>query len=76
MNLKKVKMINRLLGKAKELLKDEPTIEFLDLLNEDELPTNSDAVLIMSQFIAAINKFHSDHYHLNGWDIDGGGDWD
>ena len=76
LNLNKVKTINRLLEKAKELLKNEPTDEFLDLLNEDDLPSNSDAVLTMSQFIAAMNKFHSDHYHLNGWDIDGGGDWD
>lgn len=76
LNLNKVKTINRLLEKAKELLKNEPTNEFLDLLNEDDLPSNSDAVLTMSQFIAAMNKFHSDHYHLNGWDIDGGGDWD
>lgn len=76
LNLNKVKTINRLLEKAKELLKNEPTNEFLDLLNEDDLPSNSDAVLTMSQFIAAMNKFHTDHYHLNGWDIDGGGDWD
>lgn len=76
LNLNKVKTINRLLEKAKELLKNEPTIEFLDLLNEDDLPSNSDAVLTMSQFIAAMNKFHSDHYHVNSWDIDGGGDWD
>lgn len=76
LNIKKVKMINRLLEKAKVILKDEPTVEFLELLDEDELPTNSDAVLIMSQFISAMNKFRSDHYHLNGWDIDGGGEWD
>ncbi len=76
LNLNKVKTINRLLEKAKELLKEEPTIDFLDLLNEDDLPTNSDAVLTMSQYIAAMNKFHSDHYHINSWDIDGGGDWD
>ena len=76
LNLKKVKMINRLLEKAKEVLKNEPTVEFLDMLDEDDLPSNSDAVLTMSQFISAMNKFRSDHYHLNGWDIDGGGEWD
>lgn len=76
LNLKKVKMINRLLEKAKEVLKNEPTVDFLDMLDEDELPSNSDAVLTMSQFISAMNKFHNDHYHLNGWDIDGGGEWD
>ena len=63
LNIKKVKMINRLLGKAKVVLKDEPTVEYLELLDEDELPTNSDAVLIMSQFISAMNKFYEDHYH-------------
>lgn len=76
LNLKKVKMINRLLEKAKVVLKNEPTVEFLDMLDEDDLPSNSDAVLTMSQFISAMKKFQSDHYHLNGWDIDGGGEWD
>lgn len=76
LNLKKVKMINRLLEKAKEVLKNEPTVDFLDMLDEDDLPSNSDAVLTMSQFITAMNKFYNDHYHINGWDIDGNGEWD
>lgn len=75
LNIKKVKMINRLLEKAKEILKDEPTVEYLELLDEDELPTNSDAVLIMSQFISAMNKFHEDHYqyenNMFSWDNEG-----
>lgn len=75
LNIKKVKMINRLLEKAKEILKDEPTVEYLELLDEDELPSNSDAVLIMSQFISAMNKFHEDHYHYENnmlsWDNEG-----
>ena len=75
LNLKKVKVINRLLEKAKEILKDEPTIDYLELLDEDDLPSNSDAVLIMSQFISAMDKFHSDHYHYENsmlsWDNEG-----
>lgn len=75
LNIKKVKMINRLLEKAKEILKDEPTVDYLELLDEDELPTNSDAVLTMSQFISAMNKFHDDHYHyennMHSWDNEG-----
>ena len=74
LNLKKVKMINRLLEKAKVVLKNEPTIDFLDMLDEDDLPSNSDAVLIMSQFIAAMNKFRSDHYHSYNWGIDDNGE--
>jgi hypothetical protein len=75
LNVKKVKMINRLLEKAKEILKDEPTVDFLEILDENELPTNSDAVLIMSQFISAMDKFHDDHYHYENnmlsWDNEG-----
>ena len=76
LNLKKVKMINRLLEKAKVVLENEPTVDFLDMLDEDDLPTNSDAVLTMSQYISAMDKFRDDHFHLNKWDIDGGGEWD
>jgi len=76
LNLKKVKMINRLLEKAKVVLENEPTVDFLDMLDEDDLPTNSDAVLTMSQYISAMEKFHSDHFHSNSWEIDGGGEWD
>jgi len=76
LNLKKVKKINRLLEKAKVVLKCEPTVEYLDMLDEDDLPSNSDAVLTMSQFISAMRKFRKDHYHSNEWDFDLGGDWD
>ena len=76
LNLTKVKMINRLLEKAKEVLKSEPTVDFLDMLEEDNLPSNSDAVLTMSQFISAMDKFRRDHYHSHQWDLDFGGEWD
>lgn len=76
LNIKKVKMINRLLEKAKVVLENEPTVVFLDMLDEDDLPTNSDAVLTMSLYISAMDKFHGDHFHSNTWDIDGGGEWD
>lgn len=76
MNLNKVKMVNRLLVKAKEVLKNEASNEYLDLLEEDDLPSISDAVLIVSQYISALDKFHSDHYHYDddlglGWDNSG-----
>lgn len=40
----------------------------------DELPSNSDAVLAMSQYMSALHKFYSDHYHIDGWDLEG--EWD
>ncbi|PZX52525.1 hypothetical protein [Algoriphagus chordae] len=57
LNKLKIKMINRVLDQLKEILKNQPTIEFLDLLDEDGLPTNSDAVLILGQFRAAMDQF-------------------
>jgi hypothetical protein len=60
----KVKMTNRILSKVKLILKDDPTLEFLDLLDEESLPTNSDAVLIISQFKAAMEQYKAKHY---GW---------
>lgn len=75
LNIGKVKMINRLLLKAKDILKKEPTNEYLDILDEEELPTNSDAVLIVSQFISALSTFKVAHRIIEGfskvWDNPG-----
>ncbi|MBP5540232.1 MAG: hypothetical protein J6X88_01155 [Bacteroidales bacterium] len=76
LNVKKVKMINRLLEKAKDVLKSESSYDFLDVLDENELPSNSDVVLIMSQYISAMNSFRHDHYRNSTWDVDLGGSWD
>lgn len=57
LNTFKVKNVNRLLVKVKEGLKNEPTIDFLDLLDEESLPTNSDAILIIGQFKASMDRF-------------------
>lgn len=66
LNELKVKMTNRVLAKVKSILNDEPTLEFLDLLDEDVFPTNSDAVLIISQFRAAMLQFKDKYYGWNG----------
>ncbi len=66
LNELKVKMTNRVLNKVKSILKDDPTVEFLDLLDEEVFPTNSDAVLIISQFKAAMQQFKDKHYGWNG----------
>jgi len=60
----KVKMANRILAKVKTILNDDPTVEFLDLLDEVSLPTNSDGVLIIAQFEAAMEQYKAKHY---GW---------
>jgi len=63
LNLTKVRMINRVLKPLKEdLLAHVPASLFLDLLDEDALPNNSDAVLIISQYEAAIKEFKKEYY--------------
>lgn len=75
LNLNKVKIINKLFDKVLILLKDEPTIEFLQKLDEDDLPTNSDAVLILSQSLSAMDQFHSKYFHSDEWEAFCTGKW-
>lgn len=59
LNKFKVANINRVLEKIKELLKDEPTIEFLELLNGETLPSYSDAILIIGQYSASMTTYRN-----------------
>ena len=65
LNKGKIKIVNRLLSKCSDILKDEPSYEFLDLLNEDDVPQNSDVVLILSQWKAGMEQFHGTYYRVN-----------
>lgn len=62
LNKVKVTMINRILRQIKGLLRDQPTAEFIDLLDEDTLPSNSDAVLVLSQYQSAMKQFLNRYY--------------
>lgn len=53
----KVKNVNRVLMELKNFLKEEPTSPFLDLLDSDSLPSNSDAILIIGQFKASMDNY-------------------
>lgn len=61
----KIKSVNRILEPIKKLLKEEDAYPFLDILDMDDVPTNSDVVLILSQYIEAMNIFHSKYYSYN-----------
>jgi hypothetical protein len=54
---RKVQIVNRLLKDVLDLLEGEPTRAYLDMLDEDDLPQNSDVILILSQAVAAMNAF-------------------
>jgi hypothetical protein len=61
----KIKMVNRLLERIRFILSDEKSINFLDLLDEDDVPQSSDVTLILSQYVAAMSAFRHKYY---GWD--------
>ena len=62
LNKRKVEIVNRLLHDVLEILEGEFTRAFLDLLDEDDLPQNSDVVLILSQVVAAMEAFQAKYY--------------
>lgn len=65
LNKLKVKMINRILTQVKDFLTSDPNIEFLELLDDETLPSNSDTVLIIGQFRAILNQFQSRFFHYD-----------
>jgi hypothetical protein len=66
LNKFKVKTINKKLAQVLEILRSEPTHEFLELLDEDTFPSNSDAVLMISQFLKALDQFRQRYYQNDG----------
>ncbi len=60
LNKMKIKMVNRVLEPLNDFLKNESSHKFLDILIEDEMPTNSDVVLIISQYEAAIEIYEGE----------------
>ena|SRR5690554_6401508 len=61
----KISIANRLLLKVREVLDGEASVDFLDLLDEDDVPHSSDVTLILSQYVAAMKGFKEKFY---GWD--------
>jgi hypothetical protein len=73
LSLGKVKVVNRVLSPILELLDGEPTRAFLDMLDDDELPQNSDVVLMLGQVQAAMTSFRGRYYDSRtGWHVQEG----
>jgi len=68
LNKFKVKNINRVLEQVKDLMKNEPTNDFLDLLDEESLPSNSDCILIIGQFNSSMKQFRFKYREWTGID--------
>jgi hypothetical protein len=69
-NTLKIKMLNRLLSELSTVIENDPSYAFVDMLDEETLPQNSDAVLILSQWQAALAQYKERHY---GYDSSRGG---
>ncbi len=67
LNKLKIGMINKVLERVKKLLATDPAIKFLELLDDETLPSNSDAVFIIAQYDAAMEQYKDKHY---GYDND------
>lgn len=61
-NKGKIGIVNRLLKEILTILEEEPQRKFLDLLEEDNIPQNSDVVLVLSQYCAAMDQFREKYY--------------
>ncbi len=61
LNKFKLKFINATLAKLNSLLKDDRPFGDFQLFDVDDLPTNSDVVLILSQYTAATRRFRKEH---------------
>lgn len=57
----KIKILNRILSDVREIVSGEDTVNYLDPLDEQDLPQNSDAVLVLGQYRAALATFKGDH---------------
>jgi hypothetical protein len=68
LNLSKIKMINELLQSVFSILDDEPSRRLLAQLDEVSLPSNSDAVFMLAQVVAAMDRFHTRfNYYADGF---------
>lgn len=76
----RIEIVNRLLTDTKTLLADEPTAQYLPTMDEATIPQNADALIILGQFMAAMDQFRKkytyfdDDEELTFWRIRGGSD--
>lgn len=69
LNSFKLKLINKVIVDANSLLKAsyKPFDEF-DIFKEEELPTNSDVVFIISQYLGCFEKYKMDNVEYSNFE--------
>ncbi len=68
LNEKKVKNLNRILKDIKDILINEPTASYMDVLDEEMLPSYSDVVLSMSQYRSALEHYRKKYRRYHDFD--------
>jgi len=66
----KVKIVNRLLVRIRDVLEMDAALAFLDVLDSDDVPQASDVTLMLSQYVATMVAFKERHYGWNGEERD------
>lgn len=65
-NALKIKLLNRLLMELGNILANDPSREFVELIDDETLPQNSDVVLLLSQWKSALEQYRKVHYGFDG----------
>jgi hypothetical protein len=68
LNKFKLKFINATVSKLNSLLKDDRPFADFKQFDVDDLPSNSDVVVILSQYTAAVHRFRLDNTTDGGED--------
>src|SRR4029453_6105683 len=74
-NKYKLGVVNSVLRRTNTFLAGEMALEGFEQFSEDAVPTNSDVLLVLSQYLSFLEKMRSDNIQLNHgtwyWVIDG-----
>lgn len=68
LNKFKLKFINTTLSRLNKILKSDRPFEGFDEFDIDDLPSNSDVVLLLSQYAAAVHRFRLENTTNDGDD--------
>lgn len=66
LNKQKLKAVKRIVDECRVILEGESSLQFLDEVHEDDIPQNSDTLLLLSQYSAAMKSFKGKYYGFDG----------
>lgn len=77
MNIFKLKLINKVLVKANDILGDMKPFDDFSEFDLDSMPNNGDVAMILGQYINCLEELRKDNIHMSSgrwfWNIDGNG---